>query len=132
LKLAVWSLLLPVACVLAASASIARAQSIEPRAYSNTPVGVNFLLAGPYYTRGGLSFDTSLPLTDPQLKTTNVVVGYARALDLWGKSGTFDVIVPYTWLSGSAFYRGDAVEREVDGFGDPAFRLSMNFYGAPR
>jgi len=117
--------------VLAASASIARAQSIEPRAYSNTPVGVNFLLAGPYYTRGGLSFDTSLPLTDPQLKTTNVVVGYARALDLWGKSGKFDVIVPYTWLSGSAFYRGDAVEREVDGFGDPAFRLSMNFYGAP-
>jgi hypothetical protein len=131
LKLTTCSLLLRAACVLAASASIARAQSIEPRAYSNTPVGVNFLLAGPYYTRGGLSFDTSLPLTDPQLKTTNVVVGYARALDLWGKSGKFDVIVPYTWLSGSAFYRGDAVEREVDGFGDPAFRLSMNFYGAP-
>jgi hypothetical protein len=131
LKLTTCSLLLRAACVLAASASIARAQSIEPRAHSNTPVGVNFLLAGPYYTRGGLSFDTSLPLTDPQLKTTNVVVGYARALDLWGKSGKFDVIVPYTWLSGSAFYRGDAVEREVDGFGDPAFRLSMNFYGAP-
>jgi hypothetical protein len=131
LRLAVWSLLLPVACVLAASASIARAQSIEPRAYSNTPVGVNFLVAGPYYTRKGLSFDTSLPLTDPKLETTNVVVGYARALDLWGKSGKFDVIVPYTWLSGSATYRSDAVEREVDGFADPLFRLSMNFYGAP-
>ena len=126
-----WSLLLPAACVLAASASIARAQSIEPRAYSNTPVGVNFLVAGPYYTRKGLSFDTSLPLTDPKLETTNVVVGYARALDLWGKSGKFDVIVPYTWLSGSATYRGDAIEREVDGFADPLFRLSMNFYGAP-
>ena len=104
-----WSLLLPVACVLAASASIARAQSIEPRAYSNTPVGVNFLVTGPYDTRKGLSFDTSLPLTDPKLETTNVVVGYARALDLWGKSGKFDLIVPYTWLSGSATYRGDEV-----------------------
>jgi hypothetical protein len=119
------------ACVLAASASVAHAQSIEPRAYSNTPVGVNFLLAGPYYTRGGLSFDTSLPLTDPKLETTNAVVGYARALDLWGKSGKLDVIVPYTWLSGSATYRGDPVEREVDGFADPLLRLSMNFYGAP-
>jgi hypothetical protein len=131
LKPPAWSLLSPAACVLAASASIAHAQSIEPRAYSNTPVGVNFLLAGPYYTRGGLSFDTSLPLTDPKLKTYNAVVGYARALDLWGKSGKLDVIVPYTWLSGSATYRGDPVEREVNGFADPLFRLSMNFYGAP-
>ena len=35
------------------------------------------------------------------------------------------------FLSGSASYRGDAVEREVDGFADPLFRLSVNFYGAP-
>jgi hypothetical protein len=119
------------ACVLAASASVARAQSIEPRAYSNAPVGVNFLVAGPYFTRGGLAFDGSLPLTDPDLKTSNVVVGYARTLDLWGKSGKFDVVVPYTWLSGSASYRGDTIEREVNGFGDPGFRLSVNFLGAP-
>jgi hypothetical protein len=131
LKLTAYSLLLRAACVLAASASLAHAQSIEPRAYSNAPVGVNFLLAGPYYTRGGLSFNTSLPLTDPKLTTSNAVVGYARTLDLWGKSGKFDVIVPYSWLSGSAVYRGDAVERQVDGFADPLLRLSVNFYGAP-
>jgi hypothetical protein len=122
---------LAAACALAASAAGVRAQSIEPRAYSNAPVGVNFLVAGSTYTRGGLSFDTSLPVTDPQLKTSNAVLGYARTLDLWGKSGKFDVIVPYTWLSGSASYRGETVERKVDGFADPAFRLSVNFYGAP-
>jgi hypothetical protein len=131
LKLTACPLLLRAACVLAASASVAHAQSIEPRAYSNAPVGVNFLVAGPYYTRGGLSFDSSLPLTDPNLKTSNAVVGYARTLDLWGRSGKFDVIVPYTWLSGTATYRGDAVERRVDGFADPLLRLSVNFYGAP-
>jgi hypothetical protein len=118
-------------CVLAASASIAGAQSIEPRAYSNAPVGVNFLIGGYAYTRGGVSFDTSLPLTDPKLTTSNAVLGYARALDLWGKSGKFDVIVPYTWLSGSALYQGETVERDVQGFGDPALRLSVNLYGAP-
>ena len=118
-------------CVLAASASIAGAQSIEPRAYSNAPVGVNFLIGGYAYTRGGVSFDTSLPLTDPKLTTSNAVLGYARALDLWGKSGKFDVIVPYTWLSGSALYGGETVERDVQGFGDPALRLSVNLYGAP-
>jgi hypothetical protein len=119
------------ACLLAAGPSIARAQSIEPRAYSNAPVGVNFLIAGSYLTRKGVSFDSSLPVTDPKLETSNAAVGYARTLDLWGKSGKFDVVVPYTWLSGSATYQGGTIEREVDGFGDPAFRLSVNFYGAP-
>ena len=117
--------------MLAASGSVVHAQSIEPRAYSNAPVGVNFLIAGYAYTRGGVSFDTSLPITDPELTTSSAVLGYARALDLWGKSGKFDVIVPYTWLSGSATYRGDPVQREVDGFADPLFRLSVNLYGAP-
>ena len=117
--------------VLMACVSAPRAQSIEPRAYSNTPVGVNFVLAGYAYTRGGLEFDTSVPITDPNLHTSNAVFAYARALDLWGKSGKFDVVVPYTWLSGTAQYMGQPVQRVVNGIGDPLFRLSVNLYGAP-
>lgn len=109
----------------------AHGQSIEPRSYSNTPVGMNFVIGGYAYTRGGLAFDASLPLTDPHLSTSSAVLGYARALDLWGMSGKFDMIVPYTWLSGSARYQGDPVERTVNGLADPAFRLSINFIGAP-
>jgi len=30
---------------------------------------------------------------------------------LSGKSGKFDIIVPYTWLSGSAEYKGNPVQR---------------------
>jgi hypothetical protein len=39
--------------------------------------------------------------------------------------------VPYTWLAGSALYRGSTVERDVSGFGDPLLRVSVNLYGAP-
>ncbi len=92
---------------------------------------MNFLIGGYAYTRGGISFDTSVPITDPRLTTSSAVVGYARTLDLWGTSGKFDVIVPYTWLSGSAVYQGDTVQREVNGFGDPLVRVSVNLYGAP-
>jgi hypothetical protein len=109
----------------------AHAQSIEPRAYSNAPVGVNFLIAGYAYTRGGLSFDPSGPLTNPELQTSNAVVAYARALDFWGKSGKIDVILPYMWLSGHAEHLGERVERKVSGFTDTAFRVSVNLYGAP-
>src|SRR5512143_2791972 len=58
-----------------------RAQDIEPRAYANTPVGVNFLVAGYVQTRGGLSFDTALPVSDPHLETSNALVAYARSPD---------------------------------------------------
>jgi len=107
------------------------AQDIEPRAYSNAPVGVNFLVAGYAYTRGGLAFDSSVPLTDPQLQTNSGLLGYARVLDLWGKSAKFDAVVPYSWLNGTANYAGQQIQRVVNGFGDPRFRLSVNFFGAP-
>jgi hypothetical protein len=119
------------ALALACVARLAQAQDIEPRAYSNAPVGVNFLIGGYAYTRGGLAFDSSVPVTDPKLYTSSAVVGYAHVLDLWGKSGKVDVIVPYTKLWGTAQRAGAAVERRVDGFGDPRFRLSVNLYGAP-
>jgi hypothetical protein len=116
---------------LSAFGAAAHAQSIEPRSYSNAPVGMNFLVGGYAYTRGGLAFDSAVPVTDENLVTSSAVMGYARALDLWGMSGKFDVVMPYTWLSGSAVYQGNPVEREVNGLADPLVRLSVNFFGAP-
>jgi len=118
-------------CGVALNEAAVQAQSIEPRAYSNAPVGVNFLIGGYVYTSGGLAFDGSLPISDPSLVTSSAVLAYARTLDLSGMSGKFDVIVPYTWLSGTATYLGAPVNRDVNGLADPAFRLSVNFYGAP-
>ncbi|HSD59352.1 MAG TPA: hypothetical protein VLC55_00670, partial [Burkholderiales bacterium] len=71
------------ACVLVAGGSTARAQDMEPRSYSNAPVGLNFLIAGYAYTRGGIAFDTALPVTNPDLTTSNAVLGYGRVLDFW-------------------------------------------------
>ena len=119
------------ACVLAGVVGPACAQDIEPRAYSNAPIGVNFLIAGYAYTRGGVAFGPSLPITNPDLNTSSAVIAYARVLDLWGMSAKFDATVPYQWLSGTADYRGQTVVRTVDGFANPAFRLSVNLYGAP-
>ncbi|MGO4550252.1 transporter [Lysobacter sp. 2RAF19] len=117
--------------LLAGLAFTARAQDIEPRAYSNAPIGVNFVIAGAVATRGGLSTDPSIPVTDPQLNTSSLLLAYARVLDIGGRSGKFDVIAPYTWLNGNALYQGAPVERRVDGFARPAFRLSINLIGAP-
>jgi hypothetical protein len=111
--------------------SAAHAQELEPRAYSNLPMGLNFLAAGYAHSQGGLSTDPSLPLTDAHLKIDTGVVAYVRAIDLWGRSGKFDIIAPYSHLSGTALVAGQPRERVVSGAGDPRLRLSVNFYGAP-
>jgi len=108
-----------------------RAQEIEPRTYSNAPVGVNFAIAGIAFTRGALEFPAETFLADAKINTQSVVLAYARVLDLWGKSAKFDVILPYMSLSGNALFTGAPVERNVDGPVDPRFRLSVNLYGAP-
>ena len=117
--------------VLLFMATQAHAGDIEPRAYVNTPVGVNFLIAGYVYSDGGLSTAGSSPLKDAQLKIHTEVLAYARTLDVWGKSGKFDVILPYSELSGTAMVAGQPRERNVSGLNDPLFRFSVNFYGAP-
>jgi hypothetical protein len=118
-------------CAFIAIVSNARAQDIEPRAYSNAPVGVNFLIAGYAQTQGGLVFDPSLPVTDPNLKTSTALLAYIRALDFWGKSGKVSLVLPYVWLSGSADFEGQPVQRVVNGFGDSFFRVSIDLLGAP-
>src|SRR5437899_5672723 len=119
------------ACVLTGVELPAHAQDIEPREWSNAPVGVNFLVAGYAYTRGGVAFGPQLPITNPNLNTSSAVVAYARVLDLCGMSAKFDATVPYTWLSGTADFMGQTVPRNVNGFANSAFRLSVNLYGAP-
>ncbi len=107
------------------------AQSIEPRAYSAAPVGTNFAIVAYSEAHGALPVDTALPLSDIDLEVRSVFIGFARSLDLWGRSGKVDFIIPYGKLAGDAVYKGEPVERRVSGFGDAAARLTILLHGAP-
>lgn len=107
------------------------AQDLEPRAYANAPVGLNFLVGGYAYSKGTVHTDPSVPVENSQLKLDSIVFAYVRTLDLWSRSGKLDVIVPYAWASGSARLAGQPRKRNVSGFGDPRLRFSMLLYGAP-
>jgi hypothetical protein len=52
------------------------------RAGASREVGVNFLIDGYSQTQGGVSFDGSLPLGNPDLETNAAVLGYVRSLEL--------------------------------------------------
>jgi hypothetical protein len=113
------------------ASSKAYGQDLEPRTYANTPVGLNFLIAGYAHTEGGVATDPALPIENTHIELHSGVLAYARAFDLYGKSAKFDVILPYSALEGTATVAGQDRDREVSGLNDPKFHLSWNFFGAP-
>jgi hypothetical protein len=119
------------AASLAAVASGLHGQDLEPRTYANTPIGLNFLIAGYGHLEGGVATDPALPIENTQVEVHSTVFAYVRSLEVFGKSTKFDVVVPYAWASGSATAIGQFREREVSGFADPRVRFSVNLYGAP-
>ena len=109
----------------------AGAEDLEPRSYANTPVGINFLLVGYSDLDGSVTVNPSIPLEDAKLNIKTVVFAFARSLDVWGRSGKFDIVVPEAKLTGSALLAGEPRERNVSGLIDPRMRFSVNLYGAP-
>jgi hypothetical protein len=109
----------------------ARAQELEPRAYSPSPVGTNFAVLG--YTRleGDVLTDPALPIKNVQSKIDIYLLGYARTFDLAGRTASFGFLVPYSRgeVSGDVFEASREVHRS--GLGDVRLRFAVNLYGSP-
>jgi hypothetical protein len=85
-----------VTTILLLAAAAARAQELEPRAYSVSPVGTNSIAAN--YTRltGGVLADPSLPITDVQAEIDLETFGYVRTFGVAGRSASLGILVPFT------------------------------------
>src|SRR3954463_2159030 len=62
----------------------ASAQELEPRAYSASPIGTNFLLVGIGRSSGGVVFDPTVPITDVHADIDSATLGAGRTFDLGG------------------------------------------------
>jgi len=109
----------------------ANAQDAEPRSYSNTPIGLNFLIASYNFADGKIAFDPTLPIADAKFRANTEVLAYVRSFDVGGQSAKFDVIVPASSFSAQGLVNGQPRERSMSGLGDPLFRVSVNLLGAP-
>lgn len=119
------------ALLLSIAAGSAGAQDMEPRPYTNVPVGTNFFLVGYAHSTGGLSTNPASAIQNARLTVRSPVIAYARAFSAWGQSAKFDVVLPMGSLSGSALVNGVPVTRDISGLVDPSLRVSLNLAGAP-
>jgi hypothetical protein len=107
------------------------AQSLEPRAYANAPVGMNFLLLGYQQSSGALLFDPAVPITDANVDIDMELLAYVRTLNIAGHSAKAGAVLPYASLDGDGYVNGDYRTRQVDGFADPTVYFTINLSGAP-
>jgi len=109
----------------------ALAQDLEPRLYTNVPLGINFLGAGYGYSDGNVLFDPAIPLDNAQIEIDGPVLGYGRSVRLGPFSGKVDGAIARVCLDGAADYQGERVTRNVCGWTDARARMTVNFIGAP-
>ena len=121
------------AAVLLAASPLAAAfaQDLEPRLYTNVPLGINFLGAGYGYSEGNVLFDPTIPLDNAEIKIDGPLLGYGRSVRLGPFSGKIDGAIAHICLDGAADYQGERVTRNVCGWSDARARMTVNFIGAP-
>ena len=109
----------------------AQAQQLEPRAYSPSPVGANFLGVGYLYSYGNAALDPASPVQNVYARINTVVPYYTRTLGLLGRQASITATTPYVWgkVHGDVFDVGRSVNRS--GLGDPALRFAVNLMGGP-
>jgi len=106
-------------------------QDLEPRTYTNLPMGQNFLGLGYGYSDGEINPSPSVPLRDIEITMNIVVAAYVRSLDLWGKAGKIDALWGRACQKGSGYVNEVLIRGDRCGTLDPSVRLSYLFYGAP-
>jgi hypothetical protein len=118
------------AAVLALAAA-ARAQELEPRAYSPNPTGANFVLVAFGRTSGSVVFDPSLPFEDVNAQVNGATLLYGRTFGLLGRSASAGVGLPYVWgtMDGQVQEEYRSIRRS--GLADMRLRLAVNLFGGP-
>ena len=130
-----WSKVATALTIIAAGGSSgigsACAQDLEPRAYSASPIGTNFLVSGYTRTTGGISLDPSLPITGVRGTIDSATLGYDRTFDLAGRSASVAIQLPYVHgdFTGQVEEQSSHVSRS--GLGDLRMRFAVNLFGAP-
>jgi hypothetical protein len=118
------------ACVLLLG-EIAIAQELEPRRWSHLPVGANFAGVGYAYSDVDIFLDPALQLENVRADVHATVFSYTRVLDVFGKSGRIEFLVPYSIGRWEGLLEGEPASTRRSGFKDPRMRFAVNLLGSP-
>ncbi len=109
----------------------AAAQDLEPRAYSPSPVGASFVVAGYGRSDGRVMFDANAPITNAHADLNLATVGYGHIFNLAGRQASLALAAPYLWGEASGDVGEDRRTIHRSGLGDLRLRASLLLIGGP-
>lgn len=107
----------------------ARAQELEPRAYSPSPLGTNFFVAAVGAMSGNVLFDPTVPITDAHADIYQVTLGYGRTFGLGGHLGLVTCALPAVVLHAEGTVAEASRTADRRGFADARVKVSLNLVG---
>jgi hypothetical protein len=107
------------------------AQELEPRAYSASPVGVNFVVVGLTRSTGSVTFDPTIPITDVEAHLNIPTLGLGHTFGFWSRQALVTAGLPYVWgdVEGKVSEQQARITRS--GLADLRLRFSVNLHGNP-
>ena len=109
----------------------AASQALEPRRWTHLPVGANFAGFAYTYADVDIAFDPALQIEDATADIDTYLFSYVRVLDVFGRSGRIDFLVPYSTGRWEGLLEGQPASTEREGFRDPLIRFAVNLLGSP-
>jgi len=117
--------------LLSAMPHSAAAQELEARAYSASPVGVNFLVVAFTRSTGSVTFDPTIPITDVHAHLNAPAIGLGHTFGLLGRQALVTAALPYVWgdVEGKVAEQRQGITRS--GLADLRVKFSVNLHGNP-
>src|SRR5579871_4024467 len=117
--------------LLVLGASGAAAQDLEPKAYSASPVGANFLVGSYTWSSGAVVLDPTLPISDVAATVNGAAIAIGHSFGLFGDLALATVALPYAWADVTGKIDEQAAATSRSGLADARVKLSVNLRGNP-
>ena len=111
--------------------AFAVAQELEPRSYSQAPVGTNFVVINYGRATGSVVLDPTIPVTNASAKFDSTTLGYSHVFGFLGRQASISLGVPYVWGTAEGLVNGSSRRIYRSGLADPRLRFAFILFGSP-
>ncbi len=106
------------------------AQDLEPRRWTEIPVGKQVIGAGYAFSFGDVFFDPILQVEDATIEINTLIASYVLPVRIGSKLGRIDATIPFVFEHWEGMLSDVPTTLNRTGFADPRIRFSLNIIGA--
>jgi len=105
-------------------------QDLEPRRWTEIPIGNHVIGGGYAFSFGDVFFDPILQVEDATIEVNTIIASYILPVRIGNKLGRIDATIPFAFEHWQGLLSDVPTSLNRTGFADPRIRFSVNIIGA--